>query len=81
MERNRIQCTLIGENLKIRTHPLTIMNLGVVIIYPRFKLKWADAADGKAECGVFSVCIESAFGACLLNYLSPLLVATLVAYT
>lgn len=57
------------------------MNLGVVIIYPRFKLKWADAADGKAECGAFSVCIESAFEACLLNYLPPLLVATLVAYT
>lgn len=61
--------------------PLSIMNLGVVIIYPRFKLKWADAADGKAECGAFSVCIEGAFGACLLNYLPPLLVATLVAYT
>lgn len=36
--------------------PLSIMNLGVVIIYPRFKLKWADAADGKAECG--ALCIE-----------------------
>lgn len=57
------------------------MNLGVVIIYPELKLKWADAADVGQRCEAVGVCIESAFGACLLNYLSPLLAATLAAYT
>lgn len=58
------------------------MNSAVVIIYPGLKLKWADAADGGGwKGGADGVCTEGAFGACLLNYLSPPLVATLVAYT
>lgn len=38
--------------------PLSIMNLGVVIIYPGLKLKWADAADvgdgGVRQFGVYA---------------------------
>lgn len=58
---NKIQMALISRILKIRTQLARIMNLGMAIIYPGLKLKWADAADA-TQAGVWmNLCSEQWF--------------------